>query len=64
MTKDFLNSSGAYIKFLILALCIINKCWSQILPSSFGVHHKPSEASVNYALFFDADGEYISTEGS
>ena len=64
MIKDFLNSSGAYIKFLILALCIINKCWSQILPSSFGVHHKPSEASVNYALFFDADGEYISTEGS
>lgn len=29
---------------------MINDSFAQILPSSFGVFHKHSEASVNYAL--------------
>jgi hypothetical protein len=63
MTKGFLNSSGAYIRFLILILMLINKSWAQVLPSSFGVHHKPSEASVNYALNFDGSNDHLVTNG-
>ena len=63
MTKGFLSSSGAYIRFLILFLILINKSWAQVLPSSFGVHHKPSEASVNYALNFDGSNDHLVTNG-
>lgn len=64
MTKDFLSSSGVYIRVLLIFFLLINDSFAQILPSSFGVFHKHSETSVNYALVFDADGEYISTGGS
>ena len=63
MTKDFLNSSGAYIKFLLLALCITEKCLAQILPSSFAVHHKKNASTINYALSFDLN-DYILTNAS
>ena len=64
MIKDFLSSSGAYIKLLILILIFINKSWAQILPSNFGVHHKKSGSIANYALSFDGSNDYISTGGS
>jgi hypothetical protein len=48
---------------LILFLILINKSWAQVLPSSFGVHHKPSEASVNYALNFDGSNDHLVTNG-
>ena len=64
MTKDFLNSSGAYIKFLILALCVTEKCLAQTLPSSFGVHHKKNASTINYALSFDLNDYILTNAGS
>ncbi len=64
MTKDFLSSLGVCVKILLLFFLSINDSFAQILPSSFGLHHKPSEASVNYSLLFDADGEFIYTNGN
>ena len=64
MIKDSLSNSGAYIRLLILLLILINKGWAQILPSNFGVHHRKSSSTVNYALSFDGSNDYISTGGS
>ncbi|MEL0008486.1 MAG: hypothetical protein VW741_01315 [Flammeovirgaceae bacterium] len=63
MIKDSLNSLGAYIRLLILLVILINDSWAQILPSSFGVHHKKSSSAANYALSFDGNN-YISTGGA
>ena len=43
MIKDSLSSSGAYIRLLILLIILINDSWAQILPSSFGAHHKKND---------------------
>ena len=64
MIKDSLSSSGAYIRLLILLIILINDSWAQILPSSFGAHHKKNASTVNYALSFDGSNDYISTGGS
>ena len=63
MIKDSLNNSGAYIRLLILLLILINKGWAQILPSNFGVHHRKSSSTVNYALSFDGSNDYITING-
>ena len=64
MIKDFLNSSGAYIKFLILVLCVTEKCLAQTLPSSFGVHNKKNASTINYALSFDLNDYILTNAGS
>ena len=63
MIKDSLSSSGAYIRLLILLIILINDSWAQILPSSFGAHHKKNASTVNYALSFDLN-DYILTNAS
>lgn len=40
MIKDFLSSSEVHIRLLMLSFILINDSLAQILPSSFGVHHK------------------------
>ena len=63
MIKDFLSSSGACIRLLILLIILINDSWAQILPSSFGVHHKKNASTVNYALSFDGSATGASNSG-
>ena len=60
MTKDFSNNLEGFIR-LVLLLFSYN-CFSQILPSTIGVHHKKeSETQTNYALAFDGVNDYINT---
>ena len=63
MIKDSLNSLGGYIRLLILLVILNNDSLAQILPSSFGVHHKKNASTVNYALSFDLN-DYILTNAS
>lgn len=58
MTKDFSNNLEGFIR-LVLLLFSYN-CFSQILPSTIGVHHKKeSETQINYALAFVGNGDRI-----
>ena len=64
MIKDFLNSLEGYIKLILIFFLIINKSFSQVMPSSFGIHNnKSTSQQVNYALSFDGSNDYISTNG-
>ena len=51
------------IKFLVFFLGISNSIFAQILPSNFGVHHRKSSSTVNYALSFDGSNDYITING-
>ena len=58
MTKDFSNNLEGFIR-LVLLLFSFN-CFSQVLPSTIGVHHKKeSETQINYALAFVGNGDRI-----
>ncbi len=58
MIKDFSNNLEGFIR-LVLLLFSFN-CFSQVLPSTIGVHHKKeSETQINYALAFVGDGDRI-----
>jgi len=64
MIKDFLNSLEGYIKLILIFFLIINKSFSQVMPSSFGIHNnKSTSQQVNYALSFDGSNDYINTNG-
>jgi hypothetical protein len=64
MIKDFLNSLEEYIRLILIFFLIINKCFSQVMPSSFGTHNKRvSSEQVNYALSFDGSNDHITTNG-
>ena len=53
MIKDSLNSLGAYIRLLILLVILNNDSLAQILPSSFGVHHKKSSSVSDESFVLD-----------
>ena len=61
MTKDFSNNLEGFIRLLLLLFSY--NCFSQVLPSTIGVHHKkettfPEKSSV---LDFDGNNDWINT---
>ena len=64
MIKDFLNSLEEYIRLILIFFLIINKSFSQVMPSSFGIHsNKNNSQQINYALSFDGSNDHLTTNG-
>jgi len=64
MIRDFSSSLKELTKLTIIFIFTLNQVFSQVMPTSIGVHNKKSSSQqVNYALAFDGSNDYISTNG-
>ena len=62
MIKDFLSSSEVHIRLLMLSFILINDSLAQILPSSFGVHHKKSSSASDESFVLHFNNNNGSTD--
>ena len=64
MIRDFSSSLKELTKLIIIFIFALNQVFSQVMPTSIGIHNKKSSSQeVNYALAFDGSNDYISTNG-
>ena len=54
MTKDFSNNLEGFIRLVLLLLSF--NCFSQVLPSTIGVHHKKEASFPEQSITLDFDG--------
>ena len=64
MIRGFSSSLKELTKLIIIFIFALNQVFSQVMPTSIGIHNKKSSSQeVNYALAFDGSNDYISTNG-
>ena len=64
MIRDFSSSLKELTKLIIIFIFALNKVFSQVMPTSFGIHSKKSSSQeINYALSFDGSNDHLTTNG-
>ena len=64
MIRDFSSSLKELTKLIIIFIFALNKVFSQVMPTSFGIHSKKgSSQEINYALSFDGSNDHLTTNG-
>ena len=64
MIRDFSSSLKELTKLIIIFVFTLNKVFSQVMPTSFGIHSKKSNSQeINYALSFDGSNDHLTTNG-
>ena len=64
MIRDFSSNLKELTKLIIIFVFTLNKVFSQVMPTSFGIHSKKSSSQeINYALSFDGSNDHITTNG-